>query len=163
MRPDAIAPTTAPMQHGTSTDADANAAPKFRFELVFVTVLRKANPEPRSTIPNAAMVSGTNTVSVIDAYASGKQVHNTTQVKMSQTWLASHTGPIACSITARGRAPRAAPPAIRSQNPAPKSAPPNTAYARMPMNSTTAAAVLIRRSSRRGAAWNADRTARHRR
>src|SRR5262245_52672414 len=127
MRPDAIDPPTAPMHNGTSTDEDANAAPKFRFELVLVTVLRNANPDPRSTIPNAAIVSGTNTVSVIDAYASGKHVHRTTNVKISQTWLASHPGQIACSITARGRAPRCAPPAIRSQNPAPKSAPPNTA------------------------------------
>ena len=92
-----------------------------------VTALRNANPEPRSTIPSAAIVSGTKTVNVIDAYASGKHVQSTTQVKISQTWFASHTGPIACSITERGRAPRSAPPAIRSQNPAPKSAPPNTA------------------------------------
>src|SRR3954468_11492954 len=127
IRPDAIAPTTAPMQNGTITDDDANAAPKFRLELVRVTVFRNANPDPRRTIPNAAIVSGTNTVKVIDAYATGKHVHSTTNVKMSQTWLASHTGPIACSMTARGRAPRSAPPAIRSQNPAPKSAPPNTA------------------------------------
>src|SRR6185369_6056563 len=160
MRPEAIAPTTAPIQNGTITDADANAAPKLRFELVFVTVLRNANPAPRSTIPSAAIVSGTNTVSVIDAYASGKHVHRTTHVKISHTWLASHTGPIACSITDRGRAPRSAPPAIRSQKPAPKSAPPNTAYAMIPMNSTTAAAVLIRRSSRRGVATGAGRTAR---
>src|SRR6476659_247341 len=136
IRPEAIAPTTAPMQYGTITDEDANAAPKFRFELVFVTVLRNANPDPRNTMPNAAIVSGTNTVSVIEAYASGKHVHSTTNVKISQTWLASHTGPIACSITARGRAPRCAPPAIRSQNPAPKSAPPNTAYAMIPTKST---------------------------
>ena len=104
-RPDAIAPTTAPMQYGTITDESANAAPKLRFELVRVTALRNAKPEPRSTMPRAAIVSGTNTVSVIDAYASGKHVHSTTQVKISQTWFASHTGPIECSITARGRAP----------------------------------------------------------
>src|SRR4051812_27280034 len=29
-RPDAMAPATAPMQNGTSTDDEANAAPKFR-------------------------------------------------------------------------------------------------------------------------------------
>ena len=67
IRPLAIAPTTAPRQNGTITDEDANAAPKFRFELVRVTVLRNANPDPRNTIPNAAIVSGTNTVNVIDA------------------------------------------------------------------------------------------------
>ena len=39
----------------------------------------------------------------------------------------SHTGPIDRSITSRGRRPRAAPPASRSQMPAPKSAPPKMA------------------------------------
>src|SRR5262245_40291390 len=151
------------MQYGTITDADANAAPKFRFELVRVTALRKANPEPRSTIPSAAIVSGTNTVSVIEAYASGKHVHSTTQVKISHTWLASHTGPIARSSTARGRDPRAAPPAIRSQNPAPKSAPPNTAYAITPMNRTIAAAVLIRPAVRPAPAGAGVRRAHRRR
>ena len=48
-------------------------------------------------------------------------------MKISHTWLASHTGPIEWSITSRGRSPRSAPPATRSQNPAPKSAPPKTA------------------------------------
>ena len=57
--------------------------------------MRNAKLEPRSTMPSAAIVSGTNSVSVIDAYASGKQVHSTTNVKMSQTWFASQTGPIA--------------------------------------------------------------------
>ena len=63
-------------------------------------------------------------------------------MKTSQTWLASHTGPIEWSITSRGRSPRSAPPATRSQKPAPKSAPPNTAYAVTATNSRTATAVL---------------------
>ena len=54
-------------------------------------------------------------------------VHSTTSTKISQTWLASHTGAIECSICARWRAPRFVPPASRSQMPAPKSAPPNRA------------------------------------
>ena len=78
-------------------------------------------------MPNAAIVSGTNSVSMIDANASANAVHSTTRQKISQTWLASHTGPIEWSTRARGRAPRSAPPAVRSQNPAPKSAPPNSA------------------------------------
>ena len=126
-RPDAIAPATAPMQNGTITDDDANAAPKLRSLDVRVTSLRNAKLEPRNTMPSAASDSGTNSVSVIDANASGKPVHSTTRQKISQTWLASHTGPIEWAMTARGRAPRSAPPAMRSQNPAPKSAPPNTA------------------------------------
>ena len=160
-RPDAIAPTTAPKQNGTTIDDAAKAAPKFRRELVFVTALRNANPDPRRTIPRAAMLSGTNSVSVIDAYASGKHVQSTTNEKISQTWFASHTGPIACSITDLGRSPVVGPPATRSQKPAPKSAPPNSAYAKMPTNSTTAAAVLMpRRPAARRPAWVEVRTQR---
>ena len=115
------------MQYGTSTEERANAAPKTRRFRVVTTALRKAKLAPRSTIPRAAIISGTNSVSVIDAYASGNEVHRMTKMKINQTWLASHTGPIERSTTARGRAPRSGPPAVRSQNPAPKSAPPNTA------------------------------------
>ena len=128
-RPDAMAPATAPMQNGTSTDDVANAAPKLRWLDVRVTSLRKAKLEPRNTMPNAASESGTNSVSVIDANASGNPVHSTTRQKMSQTWFASHTGPIEWLMTGRGAPPARAPPAVRSQNPAPKSAPPNSAYA----------------------------------
>ncbi len=125
--PDAIAPATAPMQNGTTTDEIANAAPKFRWLDAIVTSLRKAKLEPRRTMPNAARDSGTKSVSVIDANVLENAVHRTTSTKISQTWLASHTGPIECWITARGRAPCAALPAVRSQKPAPKSAPANNA------------------------------------
>ena len=54
--------------------------------------MRNAKLAPRNTIPKAAIVSGTNSVRVIDAYASGKQVHSTTKTKINHTWLASHTG-----------------------------------------------------------------------
>src|SRR4029078_272109 len=91
------------------------------------TTLRNAKLEPRSTIPSAASVSGTNSVSVIDANASEKAVQSTTRHKISQTWFASHTGPIDLSMSRRGRSPRSAPPATRSQNPAPQSAPPKIA------------------------------------
>src|SRR3954471_9352782 len=73
-RPDAIAPATAPRQYGTSTDDEANAAPKFRLSRILITALRNAKPEPRRTIPSAARVRGTNSVSVIDSYACGKHV-----------------------------------------------------------------------------------------
>ena len=53
-------------------------------------------------MPNAASVSGTKSVRVIDVYAVGKPVQRTTKIKMSQTWLASHTGAIEWSITLRG-------------------------------------------------------------
>ena len=97
-RPDAIAPATAPMQNGTSTEDIANAAPKLRWSRVRNTALRKAKLDPRSTIPSAARVSGTNSVSMIDANASENAVHSTTRMKINQTWFASHTGPIEWSI-----------------------------------------------------------------
>ena len=126
-RPVAMPPATLPMQYGTITDEMANAAPKLRRSRVRKTDLRNAKLAPRSTMPNAAMVSGTKRVRVIEAYASGNPVHSTTKQKMSQTWFASQTGPIEWSMTSRGRSPRLAPPASRSQKPAPKSAPPNRA------------------------------------
>ena len=68
-----------------------------------------------------------NRVDMIDAKASGKPVHSTTSTKISQTWFDSQTGPIAQAIRARARLPRSPPRATSVQNPAPKSAPPNTA------------------------------------
>ena len=106
------------------------------------TVLRNAKLDPRSTMPSAANVSGTNNVSVIEAYASGNPVHSRTKQKISHTWLPSQMGPIEWSITSRGRSPRVAPPATRSQNPAPKSAPPKTAYITTARSSSTATVVL---------------------
>ena len=66
-------------------------------------------------------------VDMIEAKAVGNPVQSMTRTKISQTWLASHTGPIECSIRGRWRPRRWAPPAIRSQAPAPKSAPPSRA------------------------------------
>src|SRR3954468_12523521 len=119
-RPDAIAPATAPMQNGTITDDVANAAPKLRWLDVRVTSLRNANAEPRNTMPSAAIDNGTNRVSMIEANASENAVQSTTRQKISHTWFASHTGPIEWLMTSRGCRPRSAPPAVRSQNPAPK-------------------------------------------
>ena len=48
-------------------------------------------------------------------------------MKISQTWFASQTGVSERWISARGRSPFSASPAIRSQRPPPKSAPPKTA------------------------------------
>ena len=59
--------------------------------------------------------------------ALGKAVQSTTRTKISQTWLASQTGPIERSICARTRSARSPLPASRSQTPAPKSAPPKIA------------------------------------
>src|SRR3954447_2985305 len=74
-RPEAMAPATAPNEYGTSTDAAANVAPKFRWSRVRKTALRNAKLVPRSTMPSAASVNGTNSVRVIDAKAGGNAVH----------------------------------------------------------------------------------------
>ena len=68
-----------------------------------------------------------NRVEKIASKAEGKPVQSTTSTKISQTWLASQTGPIAQSISSRGRRARSPPPASRLHSPAPKSAPPKTA------------------------------------
>src|SRR5215207_7478039 len=145
-RPEAIPPAIAPKQYGTRTEETAKVAPKARWSRIRDTALRKAKLAPRSTMPSAASVRGTNIVHVIDAYASGKHVQRTTKAKINHTWLASHTGPIEWSTTSRGRVPRFAPPAVRSQKPEPKSAPPKMAYIKTATNKTIAAAVLIRPS-----------------
>src|SRR5687768_6161057 len=82
-RPDAMPPTIAPRQYGTRIEEIAKAAPKLRRSRVRNTAFLKAKLAPRSTMPRAASVNGTKRVSVIDAYASGKHVHNTTNTKIS--------------------------------------------------------------------------------
>ena len=125
--PDATAPTTQPRKKGTSTDESANVAPSARASEIVAASPRRANAAPRRMIPTAARNSGTYRVSMIGPKAFGKHVQSTTRTKISQTWLASQTGPIERLMSPRTRAPRSAPPAVRSQNPAPKSAPPSTA------------------------------------
>ncbi len=46
-------------------------------------------------IPSAATNSGTYRVEKIAPKAVGYAVHTTTSTKISQTWFASHTGPMA--------------------------------------------------------------------
>ena len=88
-------PATAPKQNGVSTDEPANAMPLSRCSAVRIDTFRNAKPDPRSTMPNAAMPSGTYSVVMIAANACGNPVQSTTRQKISQVWLASHTGPIA--------------------------------------------------------------------
>ena len=66
-RPEATAPATAPKQYGTRTEAEANAAPKLRWSRVRMTTLRNAKLAPRRTMPSAARVKGTKSVSMIEA------------------------------------------------------------------------------------------------
>ena len=74
-------------------------------------------------IPTAATNSGIVSVEVIEPNAGGNAVQRTTRMKMSQTWLASQTGAIERLMRSRTAMSL---PAVRSQMPVPKSAPPST-------------------------------------
>ena len=126
-RPEATAPATVPRKNGVSTLERAKAAPNSRLRVSSSTDLRNAKAAPRAMIPTAARVRGMYKVEAMAANTGGKAVHSTTSTKISHTWLASHTGPIECSIRPRWGAPARLPPASRSQTPPPKSAPPNSA------------------------------------
>jgi hypothetical protein len=78
-------------------------------------------------IPIAPRNSGIDSVEKIDPNARGNAVHSITRMKINQTWLASQTGLIERWMSPRTRPPARAPPAVRSQKPAPKSAAPSTA------------------------------------
>jgi len=125
----ATAPAMVPRKNGVTTEEAAKQAPKRRLSHSSDsgTALRKAKAAPRMITPKATAVSGRYSVDMIEANASGKPVHSTTRAKISQTWLASQTGPMECSMRERWAAPPRAVPATRSQNPAPKSAPPSRA------------------------------------
>ena len=126
-RPEAIPPIAAPRQNGISTEEDANSAPSARASRIVPACPRRANAAPRKMIPSAARNSGIDSVEKIEPNATGNAVQTTTSTKISHTWLASHTGLIERWIIPRTRPPRRSPPAVRSQNPAPKSALPSTA------------------------------------
>jgi hypothetical protein len=84
-RPEAIAPTTVPMKNGVSRDERPNRRCATSLPLSVRAVLWNANPEPRSTIPSAARLSGMNKVGKMDPKASGNPVQSTTRTKISQT------------------------------------------------------------------------------
>ena len=121
-RPEAIPPTTVPRKNGTRSEDSANTAPSTRRSAIVAASPRRANAAPRRMIPTAARNSGMAIVDMIEPNASGKAVHMITRMKISHTWLASHTGDIEFLMRARSASSRA----VRSQIPVPKSAPPNT-------------------------------------
>ena len=104
--PEAIAPTTVPMKNGVRSDESPNRRAARCLPFSVLAVLWNANPEPRSTMPSAARLSGMNRVEKMEPNASENPVHSTTSTKMSHTWLASQTGPIAQSASSRARRPR---------------------------------------------------------
>src|SRR5215213_11443854 len=93
-RPEATPPTTAPRKYGVTRDDRAKPAPRKRRIGSVVMLLRKAKAAPRAIMPNAARVSGMYSVVTTAANAPENAVHSTTRTKISQTWLASHTGAI---------------------------------------------------------------------
>jgi hypothetical protein len=76
------------------------------------------NAEPRSTIPTRASVRGMCSSVPIRAKAGGKQTNSSTTASTSQTWFASHTGPMEWAIRSRCAAARG-PRASRSHTPPP--------------------------------------------
>ena len=70
---------------------------------VVSATLRSAYAAPRKMIPIAAISSGAASVEAIDPNATGYAVQHTTSTKISQTWFASQTGPIACLAWSRTR------------------------------------------------------------
>ena len=68
--------------------------------------LRSAYAAPRTMIPSPARNSATDSVEASEPNAAGYAVHVTVSTKMSQTWLASHTGAIASWAWSRMRSPR---------------------------------------------------------
>ena len=97
------------------SDEAAKTTPKRRAWPSVAAYLRKAKLAPRSTIPSRARTSGTKSVLMVAAKETGNAVHQVTSTKISQTWLASHTGPMLWSMRVRSSAPRALPPAVRSK------------------------------------------------
>ena len=105
-------PSAAPRKNGTSTDESAKTAPSTRASRIVAAWPRSANAAPRKMIPSAARKSGIESVEKIEPKATGNAVQAITSTKISQTWLASHTGLIerwtmpAHRAAARGRRPR---------------------------------------------------------
>ena len=126
-RPEATPPSAAPRKNGMSTEEKAKMAPRKRASRIVAAWPRRAKAAPRKMIPSAARKRGMERVENIDPKATGNAVQMITSTKMSQTWLASHTGLIERWIIPRTAPPRRVPPAVRSQKPPPKSAPPSTA------------------------------------
>src|SRR3954470_12732535 len=91
-RPEATPPTTAPRKKGVTSEDRAKPAPRKPRMGSVGMLLRKAKAAPRAIIPKAASVNGMYSVVTTAAKAPENAVQSTTRTKISQTWLASHTG-----------------------------------------------------------------------
>ena len=127
MAPEAAAAAAAPRKAGAMMLAPPNIAPQRESGPIASRAwARKANAAPRSTMPTMAMVSGRLRARARAAKVTGNAVKSPTIMKISQTWFASQTGPMAPAIACRWRAARG-PLARMSHTPPPKSAPARTA------------------------------------
>ena len=124
IRPDASAAPDIPSTTGVTSDAIPNTRVQRRCHAPPSPYGRNANAAPRKTIPAIAMLNGTYSATPSAANAGGNAANSAVTTKISQTWFASQTGPIASAINARSRS-RAGPRASRSHTPPPKSAPPS--------------------------------------
>ena len=125
------ATATPPATKPKANAATALAAPNSRLSSMWPRVpasrlARSPSAAPRSTIATSATVSGASSAVPSAENAAGNAENKTVMAKISHTWFASHSGPIAISIAARSGACL---PASRSRMPAPKSPPANRAYA----------------------------------
>ena len=121
----ASAPATAPNMNG----AMRLAAPNSRLSMARARagvpgLARRPSAALRSTIASSAIVSGASSAVPRAEKAAGKAEKRIVIEKISQTWLASQTGPIVAAIAWRSASRL---PASRSRMPAPKSAPANRA------------------------------------
>jgi hypothetical protein len=117
--PEAIAPSVMP----SSTGVMMLAMEKTRLQRCCtssraLSYVRNVKAEPRSTMPISSRVKGICSAVAIVEKAGGKPVKRMTKTRISQTWFASQTGPMASAINARCFAPRF-PRANKSHTPPP--------------------------------------------
>ncbi len=90
----AIAPAAVPSAKGVISEATAKTVSIARSSRRPEPPARRAYAVPRRTIPRPARKSATDSVDATDPKKVGYAVQVTVRTKISQTWLASHTGPI---------------------------------------------------------------------
>lgn len=128
MSPLPSAPATLPSKTGVTMLEPENTRDQARFvSSVWMPYEWKAKAAPRNTMPSVASAIGMCSAMLIAENAREKAENITTITKMSQMWLASQIGAIACRSASRCCALRG-PRASRCHTPAPRSGPPVSAY-----------------------------------
>jgi hypothetical protein len=117
-----MAPMAAPSANGVKTDDSPKTMSISRWSSGPFDAPCSAYAVPRRISPIAARNSGTTSVIDTAANTLGYAVHSTVSTKISQTWLASHTGPIDAYTRPRRWWSRV----VSCQMPVPRSAPART-------------------------------------